>query len=102
VTETKRWTIAAARQNLPELVSRAAEAPQRVYRRDKLVAAVVNPEMIEGLERQNRPSLAARFAGLQQLCAEENYRFEAPPRRDRANPFGPGAKTRTSGRTRRR
>jgi hypothetical protein len=102
VTEAKRWTIATARQHLPELVRRAAEAPQRVYRRDKLVAAVINPAMVDGLERQNRPGIGAKLAELQQICSEENYQLTTPPRRDRANPLGPREATRSIGRTRRR
>ncbi|HEY0483572.1 MAG TPA: hypothetical protein VGD37_38905 [Kofleriaceae bacterium] len=83
----KKWTIATARQHLPELVGLAAREPQRVYRRDRLVAAVVSPELADEVEKLRRPSLAARLAELQQLCAEESYVLTAPPRQDRANPF---------------
>jgi hypothetical protein len=33
------------------------------------------------------PSLTDAFTQLRQLCAEENYTFETPPRQDRHNPL---------------
>jgi len=75
----------------------AAREPQRVYRRDKLVAAVVSPELADAVENLRRPSLAMKLAELQRLCAEENYELTAPPRRDRANPL---ASRRIRGRSR--
>jgi hypothetical protein len=81
----KPWTIASARQNLPALIRSAAREPQRVYRRNKLVATVVSPELSDKLVGE--PSLADRFAELRRICAEENYELVIPPRRDRANPF---------------
>jgi hypothetical protein len=85
----KKWTIAAARQHLSELVGLAAREPQRVYRRDRLVAAVVSPEFADEIERHRRPSLAAKLAELQRLCAEASYELTAPAREDRANPLAP-------------
>jgi hypothetical protein len=99
----KTWTIASARQHLPELVGMAAREPQAVYRRDRLVAAVVSPELIDEIERVRRPSLAAKLAELQRLCAEENYELAPPPRQDRPNPFAASrasVKSRAPGRKR--
>lgn len=93
----KKWTIATARQHLPEVVGLAAREPQRVYRREQLVAAVVSPQLADEIEQLRRPSLAAKLAELQRLCAEDNYELAAPPRRDRANPL---TSRRGSGRTR--
>jgi hypothetical protein len=87
VAAKRKWTIATARQHLPELVGMAAREPQRVYRRDKLVAAVVSPELADEVENLRRPTLAMKLVELQRLCAEDNYELTAPPRRDRANPF---------------
>ena len=80
-----RWTIASARQNLPELVSLAARGPQDIYRRDKLVARVVSAEGSSPLP--GRRSLADAFAELRQICAEENYALDVPARTDRRNAF---------------
>ena len=86
-----RWTIASARQRLPALISSAAREPQAVYRRDKLVAAVVSPELCEQLTvtraAARRPRLGDALADLRQLCAEEAYAFPATRRRDRRNPL---------------
>jgi hypothetical protein len=98
-TAKKAWTIATARQHLPELIGRAASEPQRVYRRDKLVAAVVSPAVADKLEGLQHPSLADKFAELQQICAEENYELPIAPRHNRANPFA--SRQRSSSRPRR-
>ena len=83
----KTWTIATARQHLPEVVGRAAREPQLVYRRDKLVAVVISPELADEAATLRRRGLAPKLAELQRLCAEEGYELSAPPRRDRATPF---------------
>ena len=90
VAAKKKWTIATARQHLPELVGLAAREPQRVYRRDKLVAAVVSPALADAVDNLRRPSLAAKLAELQRLCVEDSYELPAAPRRDRANPVASG------------
>jgi hypothetical protein len=80
-----RWTIASARQNLPEVVSLAAREPQDIYRRDKLVARVVSAD--DSSPSPARPSLADAFAELRQICAEEKYTLEIPGRTNRPNAF---------------
>jgi hypothetical protein len=87
VAAKKTWTIATARQHLPEVLDKAAREPQLVYRRDKLVAAVVSPDLADKAVGLGRPSLATKLAELQRLCAEEGYELSAPPRRDRPNPL---------------
>jgi hypothetical protein len=90
----KRWTIATVRQHLPAVIASAAREPQRVYRRDKLVAAVVHPEQLERLEAAERPTLAERFAEAQRICSEDGYTLELPPRTTRADPFTRPKRTR--------
>jgi len=82
----KTWTIAAARQSLSEVVGNAAHEPQHIYRRDKLVAAVVSPELAHQVDTLRRPSMATKLAELQRLCAEDGFELTTPARRDRANP----------------
>ncbi len=90
VTDAKKtWTIATARQHLPEMVGMAAREPQHLYRRDTLVATVVSPALADELERLRRPSIATKLAELQRLCAAESYELTAPARRDRTNPLAP-------------
>ena len=83
----KKWTIATARQHLPALIASAAREPQRVYRRTKLVAAVVSPETAATLAAQAAPSLADELAELQRICVEEDYQLPVSTRRDRPNPL---------------
>lgn len=85
-----RWTIASARQHLPELVSLAAREPQDIYRRDTLVARVVGVD--DSAAPRSKPSAAELLADLQRVCAEENYTLEVGPRVDRPNPFAPAPK----------
>jgi hypothetical protein len=83
----KKWTIASARQQLPTLIGSAAREPQLVYRRNKLVAAVVSPELADELAAQRKPTVADAFAELQRICQEEDYELTVAPRRDRTNPM---------------
>ena len=80
-----RWTMATARQHLSELVASSAHEPQRVYRRNLVVAAVVSPSALENVK--TRATLAEALAALQQACAEERYELVVPPRVDRPNPM---------------
>jgi hypothetical protein len=85
------WKIEEAQQKFSELMSAAVSEPQLIYNDDKLVAAVVEAELFQDFlawqQQQRKPSLADAFAQLRQLCAEENYTLEIPPREDRFNPF---------------
>lgn len=80
-----KWTIAAARQHLPKVIASAAAEPQRLYRRDKLVGAVVSPEVVERLEP--RQTVAHLIDELVRICAEENYELPVAPRMNRPDPF---------------
>lgn len=86
-----RWKVAEAKQKLSEVVRASAHGPQLIYNRDRLVAAVLSPEEFQEFQSwkqsEARRSLADAFGGLRQLCAEEGYVLETPPRRDRANAF---------------
>ena len=90
----KKWTITTARQHLPALIGSAAREPQRVYRRDKLVATVVSPELADEIANRARPRLAAKLAELQRLCAEEGYQLSVPTRSDRPNSLARGRRKR--------
>jgi glucose-6-phosphate isomerase len=86
-----RWRVAAAKERFSEVVRAAAEEPQLILNRDRVVAAVVNAETFQAFEvwrsLQGRTSLAEAFAELRAICAEEGYQIEAPPRQDRPNAF---------------
>ena len=85
------WNIAQAKQKFSELVRAAKGEPQWIYKRDKLVAAVVPPEALrqfmEWKSRRPRPTMAEALAELRRICREEDYSFELPTRRKRPNIF---------------
>ena len=57
----------------------------------ELVDSAVEPEMFQEFlawrKQRLKSSLADSFAELRQICAEENYTIEIPPRYDRPNSF---------------
>lgn len=85
------WKVAEAKQRLSEVIRAAEEEPQWLYNRDRLVAAVVEPQTFQDFlawrEREQRPSIGEAFSELRRLCAEEGYTLEIPSRYDRANAF---------------
>jgi hypothetical protein len=86
-----RWKVGEAKQKFSEVVRQAAEEPQLIFSRDRLVAAVVEPETFHAFEAwregQRRVSLADAFGELRQIAEEEGYELELPSRVDRENPF---------------
>lgn len=86
-----RWKVGEAKQRFSEVVRQAAEEPQLIFSRDRLVAAVVEPETFQAFEAwregQRHVSLEDAFAELRQIGEEEDYTLEVPSRVDRENPF---------------
>jgi hypothetical protein len=85
-----RWTIANARRDISTLVSSAAREPQPLYRRNKLVATVVSPDVAGSLvEPGRRSAVADALTELRDICAEEGYTLPVPTRKNRsARPRG--------------
>jgi len=84
------WNIEAAQQQLAEVITAAEQEPQMIYQRDRLVAAIVKPELFQQFlawQQQQHPPLADTFTHLRQLCIEEDYTLEAFPRQNRPNSF---------------
>lgn len=87
------WKIGEAKQRFSEVVRAAEEEPQKIYNRERLVAAVVGPgeiaEFLAWRERRHKGSLADSIRALSRVCAEEGYILELPSRRSpgRPNPF---------------
>lgn len=80
----RRWTIASARRDISTLVSSAAREPQPLYRRNKLVAAVVGPDAAGSLVKPGRRSaIADALTELRDICAEEGYALPVPSRKNR-------------------
>jgi len=87
------WKIGEAKQRFSEVVRAAEDEPQKIYNRDRLVAAVVGPGEIQDFlawrERRRKGSLADSIRELSRICAEEGYTLEIPSREqeERPNPF---------------
>jgi prevent-host-death family protein len=84
---TTKWKIGEAKQRLSEVLRRAREEPQRIYNRERLVAAVLDATLFERFEEwqkaRTRRSLEEDFSELREICGEEGYELELEERRDR-------------------
>jgi PHD/YefM family antitoxin component YafN of YafNO toxin-antitoxin module len=69
----RRWSVAAARANLPEVFAAAAHEPQAIFRHNEPAAIVVAPRDFLALEarraERDRETLADAFAALRRLAA---------------------------------
>jgi len=84
------WKIEEAQQKFSELIDAVTEEPQLIYDQNQLVAAVVKADVFQEFliwQQQQKSSLANAFAELREICAEENYQLEIPPRCDRLQQF---------------
>lgn len=85
-----KWTVAEARRRFAELVRSAAREPQAIYNRDRLVAAVVDPdtlrELVEARIQEPKRTVGDAFAELRTICEEDGYELELPARGDREPP----------------
>lgn len=84
------WTVAEARRRFAEVLDRAQHSPQPIYRRGRLVGAVVAPDQLEAV-RANRPeereeSIPAVLSRLRAICADDGYALSVPKRRNRRTP----------------
>ncbi|MBE9201990.1 MULTISPECIES: prevent-host-death protein [unclassified Nodularia (in: cyanobacteria)] len=86
-----KWTLEEAKKQLSSIINATSLEPQLIYTQEELVAAIVDPELFQEFLnwRQNagKISLDQVFKQVRQLCTEENYSLEIPPRSDRDNPF---------------
>lgn len=83
------WNIAQAKQRFSDLVRQSAAAPQLIYNRKRLVAAVIDAEAYlafkEWSEGTGGRTLAAEFAELRQILSEEDATLVPAPRSTRSN-----------------
>lgn len=82
------WNIAQAKQRFSDLLRQSAAAPQLIYNRKRLVAAVIDAEayraFTEWSERASGLTLAAEFAELRQILSDEDV--TRPPVRRSTRP----------------
>ncbi len=85
------WHVAEAKQKFSEVLRATATEPQLIFKRDRLVAAMIDARTYEAFqawyEQQHRATMAKAFVELRQLCTEEGYTLSAPTRQDRTNTF---------------
>ena len=82
-----KWLTAEAKQQFSELLRRSAEEPQLIYRRDRLVAAVISAGDFAELERareaRKHETLGQRFDEIREICARYDYELDTGERSDR-------------------
>ena len=87
-----RWYTGEAKQQFSEVLRQSETEPQRIYRRDRLVAAVISAEAFEEFEQwreaQGRRTLGDAAEEIRELCARYGYQLDPGERRDRD--AGPG------------
>ncbi len=85
------WNIGQARQKFSEIIRRAADGPQLIYNRKRLVAVVIDAENFRAFkawsERAADRTLDEEFAELRQIMKEEDYALILPPRSTRRSAF---------------
>ena len=83
------WAIDEAKRRFSEVVRRSGTEPQKIYNRDRLVAAVVSPDVLDSVQNlrreQSTRSLAEDFSEIREICTEENYQLKIGKRQDRMN-----------------
>ena len=81
------WLTGEAKQQLSEVLRRSEAEPQLIYRRDRLIAAVISAREFEEFERwreaRQRRTLAEAFDEVRELCARYDYELDTGERRDR-------------------
>src|SRR5438046_433375 len=83
------WKIAEAKQKFSEVLRKAADSPQVVQNRNRMVGAVLGERDARAfLDFYGRRRTPLRDALLEarRICEEEAEDFVPPPRRDRPNP----------------
>lgn len=85
------WKLAEAKQQFSEVVRRAASEPQVIFNRDRPVAVLVAvadfDEYQEWKRSKTRGTMAQAIDDLVEICREEEWTYEAPPRFNRPNPL---------------
>ena len=85
--DKNEWKVGAAKQRFSEVLRRSEEAPQLIYRRDRLIAAVISVDDLEEVPGVNRASIAERFAVVREMIQGEGYRLPSSSRKMRSNEF---------------
>src|SRR5215212_5014113 len=81
------WNVGEAKQQFSEVLRRSETAPQLIYRRNRLIAAVVAMDETTAAAAAKRMTIGDRFKEARELLRSENYRLPRAARRSRGNDF---------------
>src|SRR5688572_20382896 len=86
-----QWRVSEAKERFSEVLRAANDEPQFILNRDRVVAAIVDPETFKAFDewrqRENRRTIGDDFEEFRRICGEEDYVLEVPPRWNRPNAF---------------
>jgi hypothetical protein len=80
------WNVGEAKQQFSKVLRRSERVPQLIYRRNRLIAAVVSMEA-KAAAAARPATIGERFEEARAILRGENYRLPQTRRRSRANPF---------------
>lgn len=81
------WNVGEAKQQFSKVLRRSERAPQLIYRRNRLIAAVVSMDEAKAAAVASPPTIGERFEEARALLRGENYHLPQIRRRSRANSF---------------
>lgn len=81
------WNVGEAKQQFSELLRRSESQPQLIYRRNRLVAAVIAMDETKVSALAERATIADRFQQARELLQQEKVRLPLLRRRSRHNDF---------------
>ena len=81
------WNVGEAKQQFSEVLRRSESVPQLIYRRNRLIAAVVAIDEASAATVARRVTIGDRFEEARELLRRENYHLPQTHRRSRGNTF---------------
>ncbi len=85
--DKNEWNVGEAKQQFSEVLRRSETAPQLIYRRNRLIAAVVAVDEASAEAITRRRTIGERFQEARELFRSENYRLPEVRRRSRPDDF---------------
>jgi len=86
--DKNEWNVGEAKQQFSEVLRRSETEPQLIYRRDRLIAAVVAMDETKAAGIATPLTVGQRFEELREILRSENYQMPPiPKRRNRRNDF---------------
>lgn len=85
--DKNEWNVGEAKQRFSEVLRRSENVPQLIYRRNRLIAAVVAVDEASAATAERRVMIGDRFEEARELFRQEGYRLPQTRRRSRGNNF---------------